>query len=435
MKLDEGTGSEQAVWMVDAIHACLGLRARRVRVVDADGAGPEASFTVEFRAYEAFTVRVGRWADGALAAYIRWHGKRVYLPSGQRAWATASLHAFLADVADGIERRMVPEDLAARAWLGEGRRPDSELDPPVPAPGSETARLASLAFWHELVATFGDAVRDYAPIPCPEPVGPVFRFRFLAYDQVLAYVECDGKGDVRCWLGADTAGVPLTPWPSRWYRANDGAFARAVCERLEGRVPHGLLVHGGWAWPEEARFPRAVRFCWWRVRHGSARPDPERDAARSVASRPDPRLAREVSHMLEVLRARRVEGPWVVGEGSPLGPGTSLWRDSLGGYHCVYVEPARGTQGSFVDSDDSFDVLFEVADGIAHAQACEYEATHRVRGQDVRHVIFAEEERILARLGPRYAARCRERHDEVLARHPFDDARARAQARLDDEAV
>lgn len=97
-----------------------------------------------------------------------------------------------------------------------------------------------------------------------------------------------------------------------------------------------------------------------------------------------------------------------------------------GAYHLVTVE--RGCEQERRRTPDLDELLYWIFADVTHQLAFAHELQHRVAGQDCRRIAFAKQLELLGRLGPAFAQRRGDEIDRVLRRHPYDDARARAQS-------
>jgi hypothetical protein len=88
-------------------------------------------------------------------------------------------------------------------------------------------------------------------------------------------------------------------------------------------------------------------------------------------------------------------------------------------YHYIVVE--RGNELERMSTASINELLYRASCDMTFSAAVDYELRHRVRGQDVRRVMFDRQVTLLGRLDPEWAARQAREHDEILSRHPFTD--------------
>jgi hypothetical protein len=90
------------------------------------------------------------------------------------------------------------------------------------------------------------------------------------------------------------------------------------------------------------------------------------------------------------------------------------------GYHYVVVE--RGQELERITTTDIDELLSTIFASVTFSLACDYELRHRKANQDSRRLMFRRQIDLLSILSPEWAVREGERHEEILLRHPFDDA-------------
>ncbi len=93
--------------------------------------------------------------------------------------------------------------------------------------------------------------------------------------------------------------------------------------------------------------------------------------------------------------------------------------DHVGRLHYVVVE--RGKELERHTTLELDDLLSHIFQHVTFSLGCAFELKHRVPLQDCRRLIFATQVELLRVLSPEWANREARDHEEILARHPFDD--------------
>jgi hypothetical protein len=90
------------------------------------------------------------------------------------------------------------------------------------------------------------------------------------------------------------------------------------------------------------------------------------------------------------------------------------------GYHYVVVERGRELERRTFGSIE--DLLYEVFRHVCSTLAADYEAAHRIAGEDFRRQMFERQLALMASLSQEWAERERRRIDAILLEHPYRDA-------------
>ena len=93
--------------------------------------------------------------------------------------------------------------------------------------------------------------------------------------------------------------------------------------------------------------------------------------------------------------------------------------DAHGGYHYVIVE--RGQERQCSTTSDLDELFFNVFHDVTHSLASGYELQNRIEGEDSRRMLFRHQIELLSMIFPHWGERERERHEDILRKHPFDD--------------
>jgi len=89
-------------------------------------------------------------------------------------------------------------------------------------------------------------------------------------------------------------------------------------------------------------------------------------------------------------------------------------------YHLILSE--RGKELRHRTTTDIDELLYWIFESLTSIMAWDYEVRHRREGEDFRRQGFAKHIELIGILSATWADRLREELDEVLRRHPFDDA-------------
>lgn len=87
-----------------------------------------------------------------------------------------------------------------------------------------------------------------------------------------------------------------------------------------------------------------------------------------------------------------------------------------------YVVEERGEERKRVTTYNLDEFLRLIFEHITFLLACSFELKNRVSGQDFRRVMFEKQVELLGVLSTMWADHETRNHQEILARHPFDDA-------------
>ncbi len=82
------------------------------------------------------------------------------------------------------------------------------------------------------------------------------------------------------------------------------------------------------------------------------------------------------------------------------------------GYHYVIVE--RGQELKRITTTNLDDLLYRIFEAITFSLACDYEATHRIPGQDFRILLFKHQIELLSALSTQWADRASAHHERLL---------------------
>ena len=86
-----------------------------------------------------------------------------------------------------------------------------------------------------------------------------------------------------------------------------------------------------------------------------------------------------------------------------------------------YLAKERGIEVKRYVALDLDDLLYHIFKDIMFTMATNYELKNRIKGQDFRRILFAEQERLLGSLDKKWALKQHKEHESILADHPFDD--------------
>jgi hypothetical protein len=86
-----------------------------------------------------------------------------------------------------------------------------------------------------------------------------------------------------------------------------------------------------------------------------------------------------------------------------------------------YIVCERGTELERFSTASTEELLYRVFRDVTSSMAVAYELAHRVRGEDSRRQMFAQQIALLHSINPRWALRRGLEHKSILAEHPFDD--------------
>ena len=95
------------------------------------------------------------------------------------------------------------------------------------------------------------------------------------------------------------------------------------------------------------------------------------------------------------------------------------------GASLCYVVTERGSELERRRTDDPDVLLYWLCSDVTFDMAVRYELEHRRPSEDFRRQLFKQQEELLRSLSPVWAERDREEKKAVLAKHPFDDGKAR----------
>lgn len=128
-------------------------------------------------------------------------------------------------------------------------------------------------------------------------------------------------------------------------------------------------------------------------------------------------LKAEIDRRAEIIGASQMELPTYGHTEDAARP--HIEADSRG-YHYVVVE--RGKEMSRLTTNDLDDLLYEVFRHTTFSLACQFELAHRINGQDCRRQMFQKQVELLSILSPKWGDQESQEHEEILCKHPFDDA-------------
>ncbi|HVW96308.1 MAG TPA: Imm63 family immunity protein [Mucilaginibacter sp.] len=86
-----------------------------------------------------------------------------------------------------------------------------------------------------------------------------------------------------------------------------------------------------------------------------------------------------------------------------------------------YLANERGQEVLRYIAKDIDDLLYNIFKDITFSMATKYELSNRVKGQDFRKILFAEQERLLSILSSDWQLRRHIDIKNILLNHPFDD--------------
>lgn len=88
-----------------------------------------------------------------------------------------------------------------------------------------------------------------------------------------------------------------------------------------------------------------------------------------------------------------------------------------------YVVTERGSEFERRPAADKDELLYWLFADVTFSLACDFEARHRISGEDSRRQLFSKQVELLKHLKAAWAEREQKEHEQILAEHPFQDGR------------
>lgn len=127
----------------------------------------------------------------------------------------------------------------------------------------------------------------------------------------------------------------------------------------------------------------------------------------------------EIQMLIEKL-ARQIQVPqYLLPKFEYTSDGNYIEIDRSGSLY--YFETERGKEYLRYIAKDLDDLLYKVFDGPTLMMASSYELKNRIKGQDFRRIMFAEQERLLSTLFDDWELKKAKEHEQILTHRPFDD--------------
>ena len=89
------------------------------------------------------------------------------------------------------------------------------------------------------------------------------------------------------------------------------------------------------------------------------------------------------------------------------------------GYHYVIVE--RGKEIKRLTTTEIHQLLYFIFESVTSSMAVEYELKNRQNDKDSRRISFRIQEELLYVLNPKWSEIQKNKHKQILQKHPFDD--------------
>jgi hypothetical protein len=86
-----------------------------------------------------------------------------------------------------------------------------------------------------------------------------------------------------------------------------------------------------------------------------------------------------------------------------------------------YVVAERGTEFNRKETAEIGELLYWIFNSVTFSMACDYELSHRVKGQDFRRILFQKQIELMEILDPAWGAQMKEEKEHFVEKHPFVD--------------
>ena len=89
-----------------------------------------------------------------------------------------------------------------------------------------------------------------------------------------------------------------------------------------------------------------------------------------------------------------------------------------------YVVTERGSEHERRKTSDPEELLFWLISDLTFGMALDWEVQRRIQGEDSRRQLFRKDIELMSQVNQHWAERKKERYENILGEHPFDDRNA-----------